>query len=156
MSQSSQDPQEEIAPMNTLVAGYPVSQDVLRLWGERNVQTEANATDADKMQKYFYAIVLWATRQFGGYCNIEVYGDEEEILEHKIIFRTQRGTWSGGYRGIDPKYIPHYIETPDDVFLKGVLEKEFGEFQALLAYLLSHILKRHLETPLYFATVLKE
>lgn len=138
MSLSAQDTQleddSEFVPLNTLVGGYPLSQEAIRQWGERNVQTEESATDAEKIRQYLRAIVFWATRKFGGYCNIEVYGDDVEILDHKIILRTQRGTWNGGYHGIKPEYIPQYIEAPEDKFLKGILEEEFRELRDLLVY----------------------
>ena len=96
MSLSAQDTQleddSEFVPLNTLVGGYPLSQEAIRQWGERNVQTKESATDAEKTHKHIRAIVPWATRIFGGYANIEVYGDDVEILAHKFIFRTQRGT----------------------------------------------------------------
>ena len=127
-------PEGELVPYNTLIGGYPLSQEVLRQWGERNVQTKEGATDAQKMDRYFTAVIRWATRTFEGHANVDSYGDTGNILEYNFVFRTQTGSWSSGFRGIEPEYIPQYVERPKDRFLKSMAEKEFREFNVPLLY----------------------
>ena len=100
-------------------------------------------TEAEKMDRYLFAVIRWATRKFQGHANIDGYGEASHIMEYKLVFRTQIGTWGSGFRGIDPAYIPQYVERPKDRFLKGIAEKEFRKFHASLVY----VFFIHTQTP---------
>ena len=159
MSQSPQDPPNNsrppLIPRKVLLGGYPLSQQTIREWGERNVPIEeAGETALEQMNMYYGSIKLWANNTFGRSGFVMAHGEGLDTLEYKYMLVTQTGTWNSGHRDIDPIYIPRFMERPRDGAIKALAEQHLGEFDASLIHLIAFCTQTPSGVTLQWDTVL--